>query len=133
MAKKTVNKMAMVRAVVEKHGPNVKPLEIKLLLEADGVNISGEMASTYKSAVLKKLGGKPGPKRGRPAGKAKAAAETNGTAKKWQANEWRANGEKPFTVNGADPQFSLEDIADVRHMVHRFGKAALTELAGVLA
>jgi hypothetical protein len=60
-----VNKMEAVRQVIAKHGKDTMPTEIaKFVKEEHGADMSVDMASTYKSAVLRKKKGKRGPKPG---------------------------------------------------------------------
>src|SRR5271163_1846182 len=76
-----VNKMEAVRQVILKHGKETMPVEIVKFVQVEhGVEMSTDMASTYKSTALKKLGlgGMRKGKRGKKPGPKPAAASTNG-------------------------------------------------------
>ena len=113
-ATKGVNKMGAVRQVLAKHGKETMPVEIvKLVKEEHGADMSTDMASTYKSAILKKEGGggkrkgKRGPKPGWK--KMAAAARTGGDG------------------------ISLHDIEAVKALCNSLGATKVQELAQVLA
>jgi hypothetical protein len=119
MARRKVNKMQLVRDVVSERGKDIMPLEIvKIAKEKHGVTMSPDMASTYKSSVLKQLGmapggkTKPGRKPGRKPGP-QAAAVTNGS---------RTSG-----------GISLNDIRAVKELAARIGADKVRQLAEVLA
>lgn len=108
-----VNKMAAVREVIKKHGKATMPLEIVKLVKAEhAVEMSVEMASSYKSAALKSLGlGGVRGKQGRTPAAPVAAS--------------------PVRSGGGD--MSLEDIQAVKTLVDRMGAEKVGQLAGVLA
>jgi hypothetical protein len=112
-SKDGISKMEAVRQALAKHGRDTKPGDLLNHLKADfGITMSYDMASTYKSAALKKKKGKkrgtePGPK------PATAVAAT-------------ANGQ---TAGG----ISLEDITAVKSLADRLGAEKVWQLAKVLA
>lgn len=109
-----VNKMEAVRQILAKHGKDTKPGQIVELAKSEhGAELSYDMASTYKSAVLRKAGG--GKKRGRKPGRkpgVPVASSQNGSQ-----------------VAG----ISLEDIRAVKILADRLGADKVRQLAEVLA
>jgi len=114
-SKDGISKMEAVRQAIAKLGKDAKPPEIlSFVKENFGVEMSYDMASTYKSTALKekkgkKRGPKPGPK---PAVAAAAVPTANG----------HANG-----------SISLEDITAVKSLADRLGADKVWQLAKVLA
>ena len=107
-----MSKMEAVRQVIAKFGKDVKPNDILGHLKSEfGITMSYDMASTYKSAALKKTKGK---RRGRKPGRkpAGAAASMNG---------------RP----GAG--ISLDDIKAVKALADKLGADKVRQLAEVLA
>jgi hypothetical protein len=110
-SKDGISKMEAVRQALAKHGKDTKPGDLLNHLKADfGITMSYDMASTYKSAALKKKKGK---KRGPKPATAVAAVPT-------------ANGQ---TGGG----ISLEDITAVKALADRLGAEKVWQLAKVLA
>jgi hypothetical protein len=106
-----INKMECVRQVLAKHGKGTMPTDIaRLVKEEHGADMSVDMASTYKSAVLKKRKGKRGPKPGW-----KTAVVANG------------GGGALLTSD-----ISLDDISAVKKVCDRIGADKVRQLAGVL-
>lgn len=108
-----MTKAEAVRQTLAKLGNDVKPNDIvNHVKTAFGLDMSYDMASTYKSAALKKAGGK---RRGRKPGRKPAvdAAPTNGR---------RAGG-----------SISLADIQAVKELADRLGADKVRQLAEVLA
>ena len=104
-----VNKMEAVRQVIAKHGRKTMPVDIvKFVKEEHGADMSADMASNYKSAVLKKRKGKRGPKPG------------------WKTAA--ADGAK-----AAEAGISIHEIAAVKKLCDRMGAEKVKELALVLA
>ena len=115
-----VNKMEAVRQVIAKHGKDTMPVEIaKFVKDEHGADMSSDMASTYKSAVLKELGqgGKRKGKRGPKPGWKKAGA---------------ADDAKAATQTGGGG-ISIEDIEAVKKLCDRMGAEKVRQLAQVLA
>jgi hypothetical protein len=114
-SKDGMSKMEAVRQALAKHGKDTKPNDLLKHLKSDfGITMSYDMASTYKSAALKKKKGKKrGPKPGMKPAVAAAAAPT-------------ANGQ-------AGGSISLEDITAVKALADRLGAEKVWQLAKVLA
>lgn len=108
-----VNKMEAVRQIIARHGKDTKPGQIVELAKSEhGAVLSYDMASTYKSAVLRKAGG--GKKRGRkPGWKPSAVASSQ-------------NGSQLAGI-------SLEDIRAVKTLADKLGADKVRQLAEVLA
>jgi hypothetical protein len=111
-SKDGMSKMEAVRQALAKHGKDTKPGDLLNHLKADfGITMSYDMASTYKSAALKKKKGK---KRGpKPATVVVAAVPT-------------ANGHAAGSI-------SIEDITAVKALADRLGAEKVFQLAKVLA
>lgn len=110
-SKDGVNKMEAVRQVLAKHGKDTMPGKIVELAKSEfGAVLSYDMASTYKSAALRKAGGK---KRGRKPGKKPGAAVSS-------------NGSHVAGI-------ALEDIRAVKALADRLGAEKVRQLAEVLA
>jgi len=108
-SKDGISKMEAVRQALAKHGKDTMPGDLLKHLKSDfGITMSYDMASTYKSAALKKKKGK---KRG-PKPATAIAATANGHA---------AGG------------ISLEDITAVKALADRLGAEKVFQLAKVLA
>lgn len=106
-----MTKAEAVRQTLAKLGNDVKPNDIvNHVKSAFGLEMSYDMASTYKSAALKKAGGK---RRGRKPGRKPAVAATNGR---------RAGG-----------SISMADIQAVKDLADRLGADKVRQLAEVLA
>lgn len=110
-----VNKMGAVREVIAKHGQDVTPVEIvKFAKEEHGAELSADVASKYKSAVLKELR-----RNGRKQGKKSKS------------------GRKPAIMvggaSGAGGGISLDDISAVKKLVDQLGAEKVGQLAQVLA
>jgi hypothetical protein len=113
-----VNKMEAARQVIAKHGKDTMPVEIVKFAKAEhGVDLSPDVASNYKSAVLRELGrgGKRKVKRGRKPGRKPAAAPAAAAPR-----------------TGGDG-ISLEDIAAVKKLCDTLGAEKVQQLAQVLA
>jgi hypothetical protein len=110
-SKDGISKMEAVRRTIATLGKDVKPNDILGHLKSEfGIPMSYDMASTYKSAVLKKKKGK---KRGpKPASEVAAVPTANG-----QITE----------------SISLEDITAVKALSDRLGAEKVWQLAKVLA
>lgn len=110
-----VNKMAAVRQVIAKHGQNVMPVEIvKLAKEEHGAELTADVASNYKSAVLREL---------------KQNGEKKGKKSK--------PGRKPLVAvagtSAVGGGISLDDISAVKKLVDQLGAERVRQLAQVLA
>jgi hypothetical protein len=106
-----ISKMEAVRRAIAALGKDAKPNDILGHLKSEfGLEISYDMASTYKSAVLKKMKGRRGRKPG----------------KKPEAVAAPANGQSPASI-------SLEDITAVKALADRLGAEKVWQLARVLA
>jgi hypothetical protein len=109
-SKDGISKMEAVRQAIAKLGKDAKPNDILGHIKSEfGITMSYDMASTYKSSVLKK-----GKKRGRKPGRKPAAVAAT------------ANGQ---TAGG----ISLEDITAVKALGDRLGAEKVWQLAKVLA
>jgi hypothetical protein len=113
-SKDGISKMEAVRQALAKHGKDTKPGDLLNHLKSDfGITMSYDMASTYKSAALKKKKGKRGRKPGPKPATAVAAVPT-------------ANGQSAGGI-------SLEDITAVKALADRLGAEKVWQLAKVLA
>jgi hypothetical protein len=111
-SKDGISKMEAVRQALAKHGKDTMPGDLLKHLKSDfGITMSYDMASTYKSAALKKKKGK---KRGPKPGMKPAAAVPT------------ANGQAAGSI-------SLEDITAVKALTDRLGAEKVWQLAKVLA
>lgn len=107
-----MSKMEAVRQALAKHGKDTKPGDLLNHLKSDfGITMSYDMASTYKSAALKKKKGK---RRGRKPGRKPMAAVST------------ANGQTSAAI-------SLDDIKAVKALADRLGAEKVRQLAEVLA
>jgi hypothetical protein len=111
-----VSKMEAMRRAVQSLGKEASPKDLQGHIEKEyKLTMSYDMASTYKSSVLKELG-----KAKKPGGKpSKRPASSSG-------------GQKPVaraTVGG----ISLEDIRAVKDLADRIGAEKVQQLAQVLA
>lgn len=119
-AKDGVNKMEAVRQVIAKYGKDVMPVEIvKYVKEEHGAEMNADVASNYKSSILRKMGLGGKRKRGR---KAKAVHKQVGMA---------VNG--IVMVSESSDDISLEDVQAVKQLVDRMGSEKVRQLARVLA
>jgi hypothetical protein len=110
-SKDGISKMEAVRRAIATLGKEAKPNDVLGHLKSEfGIDISYDVASTYKSAVLKKMKGK---KRGPKPGKKPAAIAT-------------ANGHAAGSI-------SIEDITAVKSLADRLGAEKVWQLAKVLA
>jgi hypothetical protein len=106
--------MQAVREVIAKHGKETKPVAIvKFARTEHGATLNADVASNYKSAVLRELG-----LGGRRRGKKRGPKP----------------GWKTAVGNGAPKgqRVSLEDIAAVKKLVDQLGAEKVRELARVL-
>jgi hypothetical protein len=110
---KRVSKMDLVRQALATLGNDASGSEIaKHLKEQANVEMSANMASNYKSTILKKQGQSPRRKkgkRGRPAGTEAAPA-----------------------TRSSSEDISLKDIRALRDMSQRLGRSRLRELVELL-
>jgi hypothetical protein len=108
---KKVNKMDAVRQVLTKHGEDTMPVQIvKFVRVEHGADMSTDMASTYKSAILRKAG--------------------QGSQRKGKKPGLKRVGATPRT-NGH--YISIDDIQAVKKLVDSMGAAKVRQLAHVLA
>jgi hypothetical protein len=117
-----ISKIEGVKRAMAELGPDAKPLAIKDYLKSRfGVEISGDVVSTYKKTVAKrgKTGRKPAATKGRPPAP-KAVAATP-----------QAPATAPRAASGAG--VSLEDLGAVKHLVGRVGADGLRALIDLFA
>jgi hypothetical protein len=114
-SKDGISKMEAVRRAIATLGKDAKPNDILSHIKSEfGITMSYDMASTYKSAALKKKKGK---KRGPKPGSKRASAVAAGPT---------ANGHAAGSI-------SLEDITAVKALADRLGAEKVWQLAKVLA
>lgn len=109
MAKRKSNKMDAVRKTLTELGNDAKPRAIQEHLKSQGVTMSTNMISNYKTVIRKKTG-----KRGRPRGKRLVIRKTT-------------------VGRGSGGGISLADIQTVKKLTDRIGADKVKELATVLA
>jgi len=106
---KAMSKMEAVRRILNEHGRETMPLDIRNhLMKQYGIKMEPGVISTYKTSILKA-----GKKSGNPKGP-KPATSTAAPA-------------------GTQTGISLDDIRAVKHLAERLGAAKVQELAAVLA
>jgi hypothetical protein len=109
-----VNKMDAVRKVLATHGKDTMPVEIvKFVKEEHGADMSADMASTYKSAILRKLG-----QSGRRKGKRKSKYARQSAA---------------AVARTASNGIRIEEIETIKKLCDRIGAEKVRQLAQVLA
>jgi hypothetical protein len=113
-AKGAVNKMQLVKEVLDSSGKSTMPMDIqKAIKDRHGIEMSTSLISNYKHHLLGK-GGKGKGKRGRKPGQ-KSAAPSSGAGR-----------------NGTGG-ISLQDIEAVKKLVDQIGAEKVRQLAQVLA